>query len=307
MLRKIILSSKTSLISQFALPLISALLLGLCYPDFNFGFLAWIAFIPLFFAIENKKICPEASLGSLMRNTQNFSLSMAESKEAYASLARELYPTVLIAPANVVCLETAYVRIGLELFFYIYNDKLGLISRWLEALNKYEITRVHEMADPSIGKIALPADDLGYNMGLLFPKPFLEKEFFPRLKRLNDAWKSNGYKILFHSDGDYRKVLPELIETGIDAINPVDTGAGLWVGDLRKEYPKLVFTNPIDVNTLLTRATAQEVKNTVKKAFDQAGENGRLTLGSSLQVQPVCIPENVIAMYETIKSYCRYE
>ena len=261
----------------------------------------------IYASIADKKICAEATVGSLMRSSRNLSITMAEAKEAYSNLAKELYPTILIAPANVVCLETAYVRSGLELFVYLYADNPELVSKWLEALNEYEICKVHEIADTSIGWIALPADDMGYNMGLLFPKSFLEKEFFSRLKKLNDAWKSHGYKILFHSDGNYSSVLPELIKTGIDAINPVDTGAALWVGDLRRDYPELVFTNPIDCNNLLTRGSIQEVEDTVKRAFDEAGKNGRLTLGSSLQVQPGCNPENAIAMYETIKSYCIYE
>jgi len=261
----------------------------------------------IYTSIADKIICADATLGSLMRSSRDLPISMADAKEAYANLSKELYPTVLIAPANVVCLETAYVRSGLDLFVYLYADNPELVSKWLEALNEYEICKINEIADTSIGQIALPADDIGYNMGLLFPKLFLDKEFFPRLKKLNDAWKSYGYKILFHSDGDYRPVLTELINTGIDAINPVDTGAGLWVGDLRKNYPELIFTNPIDCNTLLTRGSVQEVKDTVKKAFNESGKNSRLTLGSSLQVQPACNPDNVIAMYETIKNYCKYE
>ncbi|NQU95948.1 MAG: apolipoprotein N-acyltransferase [Candidatus Omnitrophica bacterium] len=55
MLRKITPSLKTNLISQLVLAFVSAFLLVLCYPNFNLGFLAWIALIPLFFAIENKK------------------------------------------------------------------------------------------------------------------------------------------------------------------------------------------------------------------------------------------------------------
>ena len=60
----------------------------------------------------------------------------------------------------------------------------------------------------SITRIAVVADDVAFNSGLMFPKSFLNEEFFPRLKRINDVLKSKGYKILFHSDGDKRQIIP---------------------------------------------------------------------------------------------------
>ena len=258
-------------------------------------------------AVADGKICPQALLSSTLRSERNVPLTPEYFKQLYKDLAEELYPTVLILPIVVPCLTTAYVRAGLDFFVYLYKDNKELTSNWLEAICRHEIFRIEGMADSSISRIAIVADDLAYNWGLLFPKSFLEEEFFPRLKRINEALKAKGYKILFHSDGDKKTIMPDLINTGIDAINPIEIDANMWVGDLRREYPDLILTNPIDANTLLTRGTVKEVEDTVKKAFKEAGKYGKLTLGSSLEVQPVCKTENAIAMYESIKNNCRYE
>jgi|GEM_PF-908337 len=257
-------------------------------------------------SIADGKICDAAILSSTLRSKRDIPLTPEYFKQNYRELAKELYPTVLMLPAVIPCLTTAYVRAGLDFFSYLYMDNKKLVSDWLEAITAHEIFRIEGMADSSISRIAVVADDVAFNSGLMFPKSFLNEEFFPRLKRINDVLKSKGYKILFHSDGDKRQIIPELIESGIDAINPLETDANMWVGDIRKDYPELVLTNPIDANTLLTLKSPGDVKDTVIRAFNEAGKNGRLTLGSSLQVQPVCKPENAIEMYETIKNECRY-
>ena len=261
----------------------------------------------IYSSISDGKICEAAILSSTLRSKRDIPLTPDYFKQMYKDLAKELYPTVLMLPAVIPCLTTAYVRSGLDFFSFLYNDNKKLVSDWLEAITAHEIFRIEGMADSSISRIAVVADDIAFNSGLMFPKSFLDEEFFPRLKRINDVLKSKGYKIVFHSDGDKRSIIPDLIKSGIDAINPLEVDANMWVGDLRKEYPDLILTNSIDANTLLTRKTPADVKDTVIKAFNEAGKNGRLTLGSSLQVQPVCKPENAIAMYETIKNDCRYD
>jgi len=258
-------------------------------------------------SIAEGKLCEQATLSSTLRSKRDLPLTPSYVKQYYKNLADELYPIVLILPIIVPCLTTAYVRAGLDFFAYLYKDNQDLVSRWLEAITVHEIFRIEGIADSSISRIAIVADDVAFNSGLMFPKSFLNEEFFPRLKRINDVLKAKGYIIMFHSDGDKRTIIPDLISAGIDAINPIEIDAGMWVGDLRKEYPDLVLTNPIDANTLLARGTTEEVKSTVMKAFNEAGKEGKLTLGSSLQVQPACKPENAIMMYETIKHSCRYD
>jgi len=260
----------------------------------------------IYSAIADGKISDAAILSSTLRSKRDIPLTPEYFKQNYRELAKELCPIVLMLPAVIPYLTTAYVRAGLDFFSYLYMDNKKLVSDWLEAITAHEIFRIEGMADSSISRIAVVADDVAFNSGLMFPKSFLNEEFFPRLKRINDVLKSKGYKILFHSDGDKRSIIPELIESGIDAINPLETDANMWVGDIRKDYPDLILTNPIDANTLLTLKSPGDVKDTVIRAFNEAGKNGRLTLGSSLQVQPVCKPENAIAMYETIRSECRY-
>ena len=119
----------------------------------------------------------------------------------------------LIAPESLVGLYTAYYRAGMDLFVYLYDEDPQLVSNWLQALNDYEVFRINNIADSELMPIAMVADDIAYNKGLLFSPEFLAKEWFPRAKRLVDLWHSHGCKVIFFCDGNKWPIMDDLINT----------------------------------------------------------------------------------------------
>ena len=89
---------------------------------------------------------------------------------------------------------------------------------------------------------------------------WLRREWFPRLKRLNDAWHSRDVYCLFHSDGHLWAVLDDLIAAGIDGLNPLEVQAGMTVREVRQRYPQLFLTGGIDVSQLLPLGTPDQVR-----------------------------------------------
>lgn len=95
--------------------------------------------------------------------------------------------------------------------------------------------------------------DTAYKNGpFMSPKHYREfsqpahKKFFNEFKRRNQP-------IIFHSDGDIRKILPDLIESGVDMINPMESRAGMDVRELAPEFGDRVgFCGNIDVTVLAT-------------------------------------------------------
>lgn len=209
--------------------------------------------------------------------------------------------TVLFPDESPVGLDTAHIRAGLELFVYAYAEDPELVSRWLEALNWCEIRRVHETADPQLSPIALVYADIADKNQPLFSPAFLRREFFPRLRKLVDAWHAHGVKVIFHSDGNLRPLLEDFRAAGVDGLNPLEPLAQMYAGDVRREQSDWVLMGGIDSSQLLPLGSPDEVRQAVRRTIREAGAEGRLWLGSSTELHPAVKLENVLAMWDEVE------
>jgi uroporphyrinogen decarboxylase len=213
--------------------------------------------------------------------------------------------TVLFPNESPVGLDTAYIRAGIQLFSYAYAENPELVSAWLEALNRVEIRRVQQTADPQLSPVALVYADMADKNQLLFSPKFLRREFFPRLKRLVDAWQARGVKVIFHSDGNLWQVLDDFREAGVEGLNPLEPLAGMYAGDVRKAHPDWILMGGIDASRLLPFGTEAEVRAAVRKTIREAGARGQLWVGSSTEIHPAVKLENALAMWDEAES-CLY-
>ena len=90
---------------------------------------------------------------------------------------------------------------------------------------------------------------------LLHSPAWLREEFIPRLRRVNDAWHEHGIKCLFHSDGYLMEILPDLVATEIDGLNPIETVAGMDLVEVRQACPRLFLAGGIDISQLMAFGT----------------------------------------------------
>lgn len=206
-------------------------------------------------------------------------------------------PAVLIVE-SLPGLTHMYHITGHEMFAYLIQDEPALLEEWLESLCQAEIRRVRCIANPRLIPIALTADDIAYKTGLLFSPKWLKAVFIPRLKRLNEAWHQRDTFCIFHSDGNLWNILDDLVETGIDGLNPLETLAGMDPKRLREAYPGLVLTGGIDVSQLLTYGTPEEVREACLYAI-RATRGVGYFLGSSTELHQGVKLENALAMFET--------
>jgi len=228
-------------------------------------------------------------------------------REQFLDLQKKVGDNTVLFPAeSPVGLDTAFYRTGLELFSYAYQDDPELISEWLDALNQHEIKRVHATADRFLSPVALVYSDLANKNKTLFSPAFLRKEFFPRLRRLVDAWHEHGIKVIYHSDGNLWEVLDDFVAAGVDGINPLEPLCGMDVCEVKKAYPSLTLMGGIDATALLAYGTMDDVRRAVRRAIDCAAPGGGLILGSSTEIHPACRLENILTMWDTILTYGRY-
>ncbi len=188
-------------------------------------------------------------------------------------------------------------NVGMELHCYMEFDDPGLISEYLEAFTEHNIAVCHAVADPELSPVVLTYGDIACKDRLLHSPAFLRREFFPRLKRLNDAWHEHGLKCLFHSDGYLMEVMDDLIEAGIDGLNPIETVAGMNLREVKDKYGDRIFlAGGIDMSQLLSNGTPDEVREVCEQAVRDARPG--FFMGSTTELDNSVRLENVLVMVQ---------
>lgn len=164
----------------------------------------------------------------------------------------------------------------------------------------YEMTcRIFEKAGNNI-MISSASEDMGSQTGLIYSPAQIHEFFIPRHKKMIELYHSAGVYVLHHSDGAVRAIIPDMIEAGIDILDPVQWRCtGMEREGLKKDYgDKLVFHGGVDNQYTLPFGTAEEVRQEVRENIDILGEGGGYILGPCHNIQPVSPLENIIALYE---------
>jgi len=191
-----------------------------------------------------------------------------------------------------------YCEVGLEAFSYYLADCPEIIVELLErnAIRAVTLAK-HYPADHGIAAGFL-GDDIAFNSGPLLSPRWLREHYFPRLARVVAAWHAKGIRVLFHSDGNLNPILDDLVEAGIDGLNPLEVLAGMDVAAIHRRYPHLFMAGGIDVSQLLPFGSPQDVKDAVKRAIDAA--EGRIMIGSSTELNNDVPLENFLALREAV-------
>jgi uroporphyrinogen decarboxylase len=170
-----------------------------------------------------------------------------------------------------------------------------------------------EKALHSIGDlitIVIEADDLaGQNSLLMSPETYREiiKPF--QMKLFSSIKKFAPVKIFFHSCGAIRPLIRDLIDTGIDILNPVQISAtGMNLKELKHEFGKnLVFWGGgVDTQRVLEIGKPKEIKNDVKKNIEALAPGGGFIFAAVHNIQPNVPPENIISMWEAWLEFGAY-
>ena len=205
--------------------------------------------------------------------------------------------TVNLLAQHGIGLDDIRHRLGFEYFAVIAAEDPGLISEALEAGTARNIAECHAIADHHLSPVVLTYGDIAGKNKLLHSPAFLRAEFFPRLKRLNEAWQEHGLKCLFHSDGYLMEVMDDLLATGIDGLNPIETVAGMSLKEVREKCgPKLFLAGGIDMSQLLSNGTPDQVRTACRQAIAEAGPG--YFMGSTTEADNSCTLENLLAMYQ---------
>lgn len=170
------------------------------------------------------------------------------------------------------------------------------IKRWSMILGE-----IGDLAD-----IVCMGDDLAGQTSLIISPQMYRDLIKPRHKLIvNNIRKYTDAPIYYHSCGAITKLIPDLIDIGIDILDPIQPRC-LDLDKLKQDYGhQLTFYGGIDEQQTLPFGTPQDVRDEVFRRFEQVGEDGGLILGPAHWVQVDTPADNVAAMYHAIEE-CRY-
>jgi uroporphyrinogen decarboxylase len=152
-------------------------------------------------------------------------------------------------------------------------------------------------------------DDLGVQNNLMLGLEMYRRQIKPFHRRMVEAIKSRtDAKVLMHNDGAIFPLIPDLIDVGVDCINPVQVSAhGMDSERLKAEFgADMCFWGAIDTHFALPRGTVEEVRNEVRNRIRDLAPGGGYVVGSVHTIQAEVTAENIVAMFDTVEEFGRY-
>jgi uroporphyrinogen decarboxylase len=220
------------------------------------------------------------------------------------------YATVLLS--GVTLFEQACLLRGHDKLLMDMAADEEFFSALLDRLRRRAIPYLRALLE-EVGPwtdVLVTGDDLGMTDRLMMSPASYRRLIKPHHAELLAAIKENlAGKVFFHSCGDVYSVLGDLIDVGVDLLNPVQVAAGK-LGDtarLKREFgDRLSFCGGIDTRWVLPHGTTEDVRAEVRRRIRDLAPGGGYVAAAVHCIQPDVPPENIVAMCEEVRSFGQY-
>ncbi len=186
----------------------------------------------------------------------------------------------------------------------------ALLDRIMEIKMQYWAHAL-ELVGPNVMMVS-EADDLASQNRCLVSPELYRKMLKPRHQKLFSYIKRQArvpVKIFYHSCGAVSALLPDLIEAGIDVLNPVQvSAAGMSTQELKKNFGRSLtfYGGGVDTQDVLPHGTPQQVREEVKRRVEDLAPGGGFIFNTVHNIQADVPPENIMAMWEALQDYGSY-
>ena len=206
--------------------------------------------------------------------------------------------------------ELGFIMRGFEQLLVDVAENPDFITALMSKLLEINIAGTGRFLDAAGRYIQVfrTADDLATQRGLLMSPVTFRRLLKPVYKCFFDFIKSRtDAKIFYHSCGNITGLLDDLLEIGVDAINPVQVSAMVDTAELKARFgDRVTFWGGIDTQKILPGGSVFEVEAEVRRRIHDLGPGGGFVLGSVHNIQPDVPPENIVAMAEAARRYGVY-
>ncbi len=215
--------------------------------------------------------------------------------------------------AAVLALPSAFVHIsqylrGFEDWFCDFVANPELLETLFDAILDVNmaIARRQLLAVGREVDVVLTSDDLGSQNAFLVSREHYLKFIRPRQQRFFRQIKDlTPAKVVFHSCGSVASIIDDLIEMGVDGLNPVQPqAAGMQPAELKRRYRgRMAFWGGTDSQDTVPHGSVADVKRMVEELIEAMGEGGGYVFSNCHNIQPDVPLANVLAMFEHAREY----
>lgn len=217
-------------------------------------------------------------------------------------LSKELIPI----PTGGGVAYPIWAMIGLNRFAYMIRKHLNLVKDLAKALGRITKEFHNCLFEKEIDMVFI-CDDWAYKNRLIYNPKQWDEIVTPIYKKLADNAHKHNAKFLIHSDGNVEDTLPYLIDSKVDAIEPLEYEAGVRLKTLKEKYgDKITLIGNISATYTLSLGSIEDTIIATKKAIIDAAVGGGYILGAGSDIIDTCKVENVKIMIETVKKYGIY-
>ena len=214
---------------------------------------------------------------------------------------------VVLAASCAGAMQTAAWLCGFERFYSALAAEPDFAERLLARLTEFKLA-TWERALTEVGDhvdVVVESDDLGGQARALISPRMYRRAVKPHHQRLLRFIKERtNAALFFHSCGAVREFIPDLIEMGVDILNPVQvSAAGMDSAELKREFGReLVFWGGgVDTQRVLGRGTPAAVRAEVRRRIDDLAPGGGFVFAAVHNIQANVPAENILAMWRELR------
>jgi uroporphyrinogen decarboxylase len=203
--------------------------------------------------------------------------------------------------------ETAWGLRGFEAFMMDLVSDPDFAACLLDKVAELSFANYYFLAECGVDIVML-GDDFGMQDRMLISPRTWRQWFKPRYAELISRLKIINPQVLvfYHSDGYILPIIPDLIEVGVDILNPIQPES-MDPAAIKQQFgDRLAFWGTIGTQSTLPFGTPSEVKALVKQRIETVGQGGGLLLAPTHKIEPDVPWENVLAFFEAVEEYGIY-
>lgn len=150
--------------------------------------------------------------------------------------------------------------LGFERFMVAAYDQPELIERIVADLLAFDLGLLRRIAPLCTPVFCTIAEDMSYNHGPMVSQAFFERFLAPFYRIMVPALKEHGITVIIDTDGDVTRLVPWLLDCGVDGVLPLERQAGVDAARLRQSYPRLGMIGHFDKMTMPLGADAMRAE-----------------------------------------------
>ena len=195
---------------------------------------------------------------------------------------------------------------GFENFLAGFYEEPKLVQRLMEMSVEYSGRICENLAGLGI-EVIVVGDDIANDQALLMNPDMYREQVLPHFEALVKKAKSLGLKVIKHSDGDLNSVVEDLVNTGIDCLDPIDARGNMDLAALKARYgDRIAFKGNVDCVETLVNKTEDQVRREVARCLLQGSVGGGHIISSSNSIHSGINPQNYKVFLDALKELGTY-